>query len=181
LMDSISDTQTSQGMLAVFPIVSQPAPEELHLALILDNIRDPGNLGTILRSAAATGVQMVLMTPGTADAYSPKVLRAGMGSHFQLALQYLDWPQIWSLLKGERKPPVSILLAASRGGERIWDADLKIPLALIIGSEAGGASEVAAKMADGIITIPMPGERESLNAAMAASIILFEIVRQRRS
>jgi TrmH family RNA methyltransferase len=181
LMDSISDTQTSQGMLAIFPMVSQSAPPELHLALILDNVRDPGNLGTILRSAAAAGVQLVLLTPGTADVYSPKVLRAGMGAHFQLALQYDDWPQIWTLLKNERQPPISILLAVSHGGERIWDVDLKKPLALVIGSEASGASEVAAKMADNLLSIPMPGVRESLNAAMAASIILFEIVRQRRS
>jgi len=179
LMESISDTQTSQGLLAVFPMVSQPLPEALHLALILDNIRDPGNLGTILRSAAAAGVQLVLLTPGTADVYSPKVLRAGMGAHFQLTLQYQNWPQINSLLK-RKHDPVSILLATSRGGKAVWDADLKIPLALIVGSEASGASEVGAKMADNLVTIPMPGERESLNAAMAASIILFEIVRQRR-
>ncbi len=179
LMDQLAGTETPQGLLAVFPQRRLPLPQTLTFALVADNLRDPGNLGTLLRSAAAAGVQAVLLSPGTTDAFAPKVLRAGMGAHFRLPAIQLSWEEIFALLK-ERPQPLRVFLAEAAAGAACWDLDLRQPLALIVGSEAEGASPPAQALADQPITIPMPGQSESLNAAMAASILMFEVVRQRR-
>ena len=178
LLSSLADTEAPQGLLAVFHTRQLPLPEELDFVLVVDSVRDPGNLGTILRSASAAGVQGVLLSPGTVDAFAPKVLRAGMGAQFHLPLVMMDWDEIQRL---SRKPdrPLRLLLAEAGQGASIWQTDLCQPLALIVGGEAEGASQDARKMADGLITVPMPGPSESLNAAVAASIILFDVVRQR--
>lgn len=175
LLDSLSATETSQGLLAVFPEIQLPWPERPDFGLIIDQVRDPGNLGTLLRSAAAAGVQAVVLAPGTVEAFSPKVLRSGMGAHFRLPLRSLSWAEIRSLW-GER---LALYLAEAEGGTPCWQLDLSRPVALVVGGEAEGASLEARQSVDGLITIPMPGKSESLNAAIAASILLFEVVRQR--
>ena len=180
LMNSISDTQTSQGLMAIFPITQHPVPPQPDTVLILDNIRDPGNLGTLLRTAVAANVQLMLLTPGTTDKYSPKVLRAGMGAHFKIPVLYKEWNQIVKLCKVNIKPPLRLLLAEAAGGTSCWETDLEKPVALIIGSEAIGASQEALLAADETITIPTAEKSESLNAAVAGSILLFEIIRQRK-
>lgn len=180
LMNAISDTETSQGLLGVFPMpvrMSENLPAALNYALITDNLRDPGNLGTLLRSAAAAGVQAALLSPGTTDAFAPKVLRAGMGAHFRLPVLHLRWEEIGTICEGRG---LRVLLAEAASGAAVWDLDLRGPLALMVGSEAEGSSPEARALASQSITIPMPGQSESLNAAVAASILLFEIVRQRR-
>ncbi len=179
LMKKVSETETPQGLLGVFPLQMEPLPERLDFVLIVDAVRDPGNLGTLLRSAAAAGVQAVLLTPGTTDAFAPKVLRAGMGAHFRLSLHSLDWAEIPALLKSHSQPPAQIYLAEASGGCPYWQADLTRPLALVVGNEAEGASPAAHQACDASLSIPMPGRSESLNAAIAASILLFEVVRQR--
>ena len=179
VMDALADTETPQGLLAVLPMRQMPLPERLDFALIVDNLRDPGNLGTLLRSAAAAGAQAVLLSPGTADAFAPKVLRAGMGAHFRLPVYPLRWEAIRALCKN-RPEPLRIFLAEAAAEAACWDQDLRQPLALMVGGEADGASAEGLALADQPISIPMPGRSESLNAAIAASILLFEIVRQRR-
>jgi TrmH family RNA methyltransferase len=165
VMKALSETETPQGLLVVLNLNLIPMPSSLNFLLILDGLRDPGNLGTILRTAAAARVQGVVLAPGCADAWSPKVLRAGMGAHFRVPIQALRWDEIY--------------LADSAAGLPYAGADFLSPLALIVGGEASGAGSEAAFLADAKVHIPMPGGSESLNAAIAASIILFEVLRQR--
>jgi TrmH family RNA methyltransferase len=176
VMRVLSDTEHPQGILGVLPIRRLQIPEKLHFALALDELRDPGNLGTILRTAAAAGVQTVFLSSGTVDPFSPKVVRAGMGAHFWLPLKELSWPEI----QGEIERSGLRLLAASAGEGTVYtEADLRGPLALVIGGEAGGAGLAARSLADQFLHIPMLGGGESLDAAAAAAILLFEVVRQR--
>jgi RNA methyltransferase, TrmH family len=179
VMQSLADTQTAPGILLILAMQILEIPTELDFLVIVDAVRDPGNLGTLLRTAAAAGAQAVLLTPTTVDAFSPKVLRAGMGAHFHVPLKILTWSEIASLLK-HRPKPIHIFMAESGPGTPLWESDLRNPCALIIGNEADGPSQDAQSLADARLHIPMPGRSESLNAAAAAAIILFEVVRQRQ-
>ena len=176
VMQAASDTQTPQGILAVLRLIALPLPDQVDFVFIPDGVRDPGNLGTILRTCAAAGVDAVFLPPGTVDPYSPKVVRAGMGAHFRLPILSLKWEEIIERLEvyGLR-----IYLAAPGEGRIFTLADFGLPLALIVGGEAEGAGEVAQKLAGERVHIPMPGGMESLNAAIAGGVLLFEVVRQR--
>jgi len=178
VLQRISETETSQGILLTMPIIPKTLPADLNFVLILDQIRDPGNAGTMLRTAAASGVQAVLLSPGTTDIFAPKVVRAGMGAHFRLELRSCTWPEIHRICT-ERKHPLKLLLAESGDAPSVWQQDLRQPLGIIIGGEAEGAGDEARRYCDGLVSIPMPGKFESLNAAVAAGILLFEVVRQR--
>ena len=173
LMSTIGETEATQGILAVLDPSPLLFPKTISFALILDQVRDPGNLGTLLRTAVAAGVQVVLLTPGTTDAYAPKVVRAGMGAHFRLPIFNMTWEQIRS-----HTHDLSVLLADMEGTP-CWQADLTLPLALVIGGEAEGSSPEVLSLVNSSLAIPMPGEVESLNAAVAGSILMFEVVRQR--
>jgi len=174
VLAACADTQTPQGVLAVLPFAHlEPRPG---LILILDRLRDPGNLGTVLRSAEAAGVGQVLLAPGTVDRYNPKVVRGAMGAHFCLPVDALDWSEIDS-----RVTDRAVWLADAAGQITYDQVDWTTPSALIVGGEASGAGEEAAVMAMGRVSIPMIGGAESLNAAMAATVILFEAARQQRS
>lgn len=178
LLTRIADTENTQGVVMLLTFLQQPLPAQLDFVVILDQVRDPGNTGTILRTAAAAGVQAVILPPGNADVFSPKVVRAGMGAHFHVSILTADWTKIQHICR-QREKPLKLLLAESGGGKSCWQHDLKQPIALVIGGEAEGASEEARKLCDDLIYIPMPGKFESLNAAVAASILMFETVRQR--
>ncbi|RME88197.1 MAG: RNA methyltransferase [Anaerolineae bacterium] len=175
LLRAVSDTATPQGVLAVLEEHPRPLPPHPTFLLIPDSVRDPGNLGTLLRTAAAARVDAVLIPPGTTDAFAPKVLRAGMGAHFRLPIHALTWEEIVSRCDawGLR------LMLAEMAGTPCWEADLRAPLALVIGGEAEGASAEARARAETTLGIPMPGDGESLNAAVAGAILIFEVVRQR--
>lgn len=175
IMDSLSDTETSQGVLAVAGIQELPVRKQADFILIADTVRDPGNLGTLLRTAAAAGVDLALLTPGTADAYNPKVLRAAMGAHFHLPIRCASWEEIESVYKEGRQ----FFLAEMEADKSLWEVDFRQPLAIIVGGEAEGAGVEARRLANQAIKIRMAGAIESLNAAIAAGIILFEVVRQR--
>lgn len=175
LLRSLSETETPQGILAVLEFTPLPIPELPNFILIPDQIRDPGNLGTLLRSAAATGVQAVLLPPETTDAFAPKVVRSGMGAHFRLPIRSLTWEQIERVSKSAK---VQMYLA-DMDGKSCWETDLRQSLALIVGGEAEGAGREARKLANQRISIPMTGEMESLNAGVAGSVLMFEVVRQR--
>ena len=173
LLQSLSETETSQGLLGVLNDFEVPLPNSPDFLLIADSIRDPGNLGTLLRSAAAAGVQVVLFPPETVDAFAPKVVRAGMGAHFRLPIRTVSWDEIREQTKG-----LQVYLADMHGAP-CWDADLKPALALIVGGEAEGATESARKLATRFVSVPMLGKTESLNAAVAGSVLMFEVLRQR--
>ena len=140
LMKSLSETETPQGILAVIEFSPLPISDPMHFLLIPDQIRDPGNLGTLIRSAAATGVQAVLLPPETTDAFAPKVVRSGMGAHFRLPIHSMNWEEIKAHTKGLQ------IFLADMDGKSCWEIDLHQPLALIIGGEAAGASEEAGEM-----------------------------------
>jgi TrmH family RNA methyltransferase len=178
VMKAISETEAPQGVLVVLALRSLPIPSSVDFILILDGVRDPGNLGTILRTAAAAGVQAVLLPPGSTDAFAPKVVRAGMGAHFYLPIRHSSWDEIKRILK-ESGANLRVYLADSDAGSEHTQVDFRSPLALIIGGEAAGAGTEAISLADERVRIPMPGGAESLNAAIAAGILLFEVVRQR--
>lgn len=176
VFQAASDTQAPQCILAVLS-VPEPAPfDQLDFVFIPDQIRDPGNLGAILRSAAAAGVQAVFLPPGTVDHLAPKVVRSAMGAHFRLAILPLSWEEIEVQVK---QFGLYVYLAAINEGQSYTRAGFQRPLALIIGGEAEGAGQQAEYLAQQKVHIPMPGGSESLNAASAAAILLFEIVRQR--
>jgi TrmH family RNA methyltransferase len=174
---SASDTETPQGLIVALELQPLPLPSMLDFVLIPDGVRDPGNLGTLLRTAAAAGVGAVLLPPGTADAYAPKVVRAAMGAHFRLAVHTLGWSAIDQLVHNPEHPLQGYLADAAQGVP-YTQADLRRPLALVVGGEAAGAGE-GVTLTDERLHIPMPGGMESLNAAVAAAILVFEVVRQR--
>lgn len=173
LMKSLSETETPQGLLAVLNDSQLPISNSLNFVLIPDQIRDPGNLGTLLRTAIAAGVQAVFLPPETTDAFAPKVVRSGMGAHFRLPIHSMSWEVIEQHTNGLQ------IYLADMNGQSCWKTDLRQPTALIIGSEADGASESARKLSTVKISIPMSGDTESLNAGVAGSVLMFEVVRQR--
>jgi TrmH family RNA methyltransferase len=173
-MEACSVTEAPQPILAVLPFPSPPSRTPLTLALVADGIADPGNLGTLLRTAWACGVEAVFLSPGTVDAYNPKVVRSAMGAHFHLPLVHDEDEGILRRLDG-----LSVWLAQPRGGLVYDRLEARDPLALVVGQEAHGAGEFWRRCASGGVCIPMEGQVESLNAAIAAAVILFEIRRQR--
>ncbi len=178
VMTDLSDTETPQGITAVLHQHEMVLPERLDFLLILDAIRDPGNVGTILRTARAAGVNAVLIAPETADPFSPKVLRAGMGAQLRLPVSLCSWEEITSII--HTQAGMKTLLADTDNGTSLWEEDLTKTLSIIVSNEASGPSPSARDLADHTITIPMQGSCESLNAAIAASLLIYEVVRQRR-
>jgi TrmH family RNA methyltransferase len=176
LLASLSETETSQGILAVLADERPPRVHDLNFVLIADALRDPGNLGTLLRSAEAAGFDAAFLAPGTTDAFAPKVVRAGMGAHFRLPLYEVSWEEIrtqvaaygWTVDLADMK------------GQSCWERDFRPPLALIISGEAEGATEAARRLAQQTVSIPMHGQAESLNAAVAGAVLMFEVMRQRK-
>jgi TrmH family RNA methyltransferase len=177
VMQVASDTQTPQGILALLPIQTLPIPDNPDFLVIPDSIRDPGNMGTILRTALAASVSAVIIPPKTADPFSPKVIRAAMGAHFKLPILQLDWDEIRHLVEEQN---LTIYLADSSGGQSHHEANFQTPLALIIGGEADGAGQKAQKLANQRVFISMAGGVESLNSAVAAAVLMFEVVHQRK-
>jgi TrmH family RNA methyltransferase len=175
VMGALSDTVSPQGILAVVPFLGLPLPEDPWMVLVVDRVRDPGNLGAILRSAEAAGAGQMILTPATVDVYSPKVVRGAMGAHFHLPIAArVSWPELAEALEGRQ-----ILLADARGEKIYYEVDWTKPSVLIVTSEAEGSSQEAERLATERIVIPMQGEAESLNVAVAAGVILFEAARQR--
>ncbi len=174
LFAKVSPVDTPSGILACIDI--PPAPPA-RLAggncIVLDAVQDAGNLGTLLRTAAAAGVSEVLLGEGCAQAWSPKVLRAGMGAH--LALTIHEHARIETLLAGYPGEIVATRLDAEHS---LFDTDLRGPLAWLFGNEGAGLSPQVAALATRQVRIPMPGAAESLNVAAAAAVCLFEQVRQ---
>lgn len=187
VIESIGEAQTSQGIVSVLPLDAfDPArlraqrPPALRSALlILDDLADPGNMGTILRTALAADVDGVLLTPGCVDYYSPKVVRAAAGAHIALPIEAnLSWSVITEKVATHCGREAPVLLAEAGSSHVYYEQDLKSPFALIIGNETHGPSDEARALATQAISIPLANGVESLNAAMATGIILYEAVRQ---
>lgn len=175
LFAELSKLKSHTGILALIAI---PQPREsivdCSFVLLLEDIQDPGNLGSILRSAAAAGCDAVFLSPGCADAWSPKVLRAAMGGHFALDIyEQQDLLGVAEAFSGK------LLATTLQTKYSLYDSDLSGKIAFMIGNEGAGLSAKLLKLATNTITIPMPGKVESLNAAASAAICLFETVRQR--
>ena len=180
LMDRVSDTKTSQGILLAAPYPEVPLRKKVDPVIVLDGIRDPGNIGTILRTAAAMDIGAILLTPGTTDPFSPKVMRSAMGAQFHLPIRYMSAQDIQKFCKGTNGIELSILLTDSNSLKTCWEADLSKPICIVIGSEAEGVSTNCCEISDESISIPMGSLMESFNAAVAASILMYEIKRQRK-
>jgi TrmH family RNA methyltransferase len=179
LFDRLSDVQTPQGVLAVFPVPDlAPQPDiAAPLVLVLDRLRDPGNLGTLLRAAAGAGVDAIYLSPETVDPWNPKAVRAGMGAQFRVPLLPLD-PAAIEMLRG-RLPR---RLIATAHADRAYDSvDWTEPAALVIGGEAEGVGPELTDWGTEEVAIPLHDNVESLNAAVAGAVILFEAARQRRA
>jgi len=176
LFGEISPVAMPTGILAAIATPPAPATRELTgSCVLLDAVQDPGNMGSILRTAAAAGIEDVFLSAGCAIAWSPRVLRAAMGAHF--ALRIHEHAVLESLLgnfSGSR------ICASLRGSKTLYELDLKGPVAWLFGNEGAGLSSELEALADHAAVIPMPGGAESLNVAAAAAVCLFEEVRQKR-
>lgn len=174
LARELSTVSTPTGLIAAvktpkaIAMGAEPGP-----CVILEDIQDPGNLGSILRSAAAAGVEEIYLSARCVQAWSPRVLRAGMGAHF--ALRIHEDVDVLGLVQAY---PGQVLAAASDGATPVYDADLAGRVALLFGNEGSGLTPAMRSAATGSISIPMPGKGESLNVAAAAAVCLFERVRQ---
>ncbi|MFC6053216.1 rRNA methyltransferase [Acinetobacter sp. Ac_877] len=171
------DLSTLGTSLACLAIVDLPTSREAlnfeEDTLILDNIQDPGNVGTLLRSAAAAGIEQVVCTKGSASIWSPRVLRAGMGAHFSLhTYENVELEDIINQFT------IPVYVTSSHQSESLYTKNLRKQCVWILGNEGQGASNYALKNAEAV-AIPQPGGQESLNVAIAGSICFFEMVRQR--
>ena len=171
-----SDTKEPPGIVALFAIPKPPIPQPTTRVLILDAVREPGNLGTILRTAAAAGVELAIMAPGCVDPYNSKVLRAGMGAHFRIPVVEASWPEISSFCQ-----ELTVYASSADSDLEYSAVDWQGDWALILGNEAHGVSRKAFSLATEVVSIPMSDAAESLNVASAAAVLLFEARRQRRS
>jgi RNA methyltransferase, TrmH family len=172
--DELTTLPAAVGVLAVVPKPQPRLRSAAEFCLLLDDVQDPGNVGSILRCAAAAGVAQVFLSAQCAFAWSPKVLRAGQGAHFHVEI-YEDV----ELAAWARAYRGKVVAAVATGGEPLYAVDLTGPIAVAIGNEGAGLSAGLRAAARVTASIPMPGRFESLNAAAAAAVCLFECVRQR--
>lgn len=182
LFRKLSDTETPQGIMAIVKkriyrseeFFGRTAPSNV---IVLDRLQDPGNIGTILRTADAAGYMGAVIMKGTADIYSPKIVRAAAGSLFRLPVLMADAPeQAIRLLKRYGK---NIVCTAPGGGRLYYDADLRDHAAVVVGNEGNGVCDEFLEHSDVLVKIPMEGAVESLNAAVSAGILMYESVRRR--
>jgi len=189
VMKKMADTQTPQGVLAVIGMYHYSEEEVLKgyntdvgnekpLLLILENIQDPGNLGTMLRSSEGAGVTGVILSRGSADVYNPKVIRSTMGSIFRMPFMYTE--DLPTLIRKLSDRGIKTYAAHLKGKKSYDKFDYREPTAFLIGNEGNGLSKETADSASEYVLIPMKGKVESMNAATSAAILTFEASRQRR-
>ncbi|ENV34491.1 TrmH family RNA methyltransferase [Acinetobacter gerneri] len=174
LYKDLSTLGTTLACLAIVDIPSSSQALDFKSdTLILENIQDPGNVGTLLRSAAAAGIEQIICTKGSASLWSPRVLRAGMGAHF--SLQCFENIVLEDVLPRFQIP---VYVTSSHNSNSLYSKDLKKACVWVLGNEGQGVSEYALQHAEAV-SIPQPGGQESLNVAIAGSVCFFEMVRQR--
>ncbi|MFC1559540.1 TrmH family RNA methyltransferase [Candidatus Margulisiibacteriota bacterium] len=179
----LTNVESPQGIVGVVeniePDIGEFFNAEDPLILILDGLQDPGNLGTIIRSANAFGVSGIIMTADTVSPYNPKVIRGTAGAIFNIGLSSIkDLNDVSQALK---RRGVRLIATTADAPKMLSEADLKGPAAIMIGNEGKGIRPENVEMADEVVSIPMVGETESLNAAVSASIVLYEVLRQRKA
>lgn len=181
IFENISDTKTPQGIMAVVSQLDYQLEKiiskEQGFFVIADQVQDPGNLGTLIRTAHASGADGVFLSSGCVDLYNPKTIRATMGSVFHIPI-WRDMDMAW-LMKELKTTKTNVYATALGESKVLYAYDYTKKTAIIIGNEANGISEETKNMVSHFIKIPMPGGAESLNASIAAGICMFEIVRQR--
>ena len=174
LFDALAQVVSPTGILAVVRTPAESAPPSaLETCLLLEGIQDPGNLGSILRTAVAAGVRQLFLAPGCVFAWSPKVLRAGQGAHFGLSIH--EQVPLAALVT---RFPGTVVATDPHAAQTLFDLDLSGQVAWVFGAEGSGVSPALAAAATVRVRIPMPGASESLNVAAAAAVCLFEQVRQ---
>jgi TrmH family RNA methyltransferase len=171
VIDRVASTSTPQPILAVARRPRLELPDAPSLMVLCEELNDPGNLGTIVRAAEAAGADAVALTTGSVDPWNPKVVRAAAGSLFRL-------PVLSHVAVG--RLPIRHLAAVAAGAPSLDDVDLREPVCFVLGNEARGLSAAGVSLCEGAVMIPMAGPTESLNVAMAATVLLFEAARQRR-
>ena len=180
VMKKIADTETPQGIIAVCKM-RQPKLENLlasgKMLLVLDRVGDPGNIGTMLRTADAAGIGGLVLLKGCADIYAPKTVRSSMGSLFHIPV--LSGVSEQEFISAAKKAGYDLLVTCLDGADNLYKADLSGRIAFVMGNEAGGVSETLLEKADKRVYIPMAGRAESLNVAMAAGIVMFEALRRK--
>ena len=183
LFKKVSDTQTPQGILCVMKQYHYELEDlfqkENPLFLILEDIQDPGNLGTMVRTAEGAGVDGIIMTKGTVDIYNPKTIRSTMGSVYRMPFIYTD--DLLGVMKQLQEKEVKLYAAHLKGNQFYHQLDYKGATAFLIGNEGNGLKDETADAADVYMKIPMEGKVESLNAAVASVILMYEAARQRMS
>lgn len=181
VFNKISDTITPQGILCVVEQFHYNMKEILQkenpLLLVLENIQDPGNLGTMLRTAEGAGVDALIMSRDTVDIYNPKIIRATMGSIYRMPFCYVE--DLHEALGELKKAGVHTYAAHLKGTQLHTEQDYSGKTAFLIGNEGNGLREETAALTDTYIRIPMEGKVESLNAAVAAAVLMYEAKRQR--
>lgn len=179
----MSDTITPQGIMAIVKMPSYDLSTILNAdhahVMVLEDLRDPGNLGTILRSGEGAGVTGVILTKESVDVFNPKVIRSTMGSVFRVPFCYVE--DLQEVIGQMKEKGITLYAAHLKGTANYETFDYTKPSAFLIGNEANGLTDKTSATADCLVKIPMAGKVESLNAAMAASILMFEVARQRRN
>lgn len=177
IFKELTDVVTPQGVLAVInkSINNKKIDEKANYILALDNLQDPGNLGTIIRTADAANLKQIIVSKDTVDAYSPKVVRATMGAIFRVNIVEAD--DLKETLLNLKNENFEIVTTSLQTNNSIYDIDYNKKV-VVIGNEANGVENEIIKMSDYKVKIPMPGKAESLNASVAASIMIYEYVRQ---
>jgi TrmH family RNA methyltransferase len=175
LLKHVSQVVSSAGVLAAVRTPDPgPLPERVDDGIFLEQVQDPGNLGSVLRSALAAGIGRLFLSPGCVLAWSPKVVRAGMGAHFRLRIhENVDIGELAARARG------ALIATEPEAARTLYESDLRGPVVWLFGNEAAGLSERAAGAAQTRLRIPMPGPAESLNLAACVAVCLFEQVRQR--
>jgi TrmH family RNA methyltransferase len=175
LFEAVSTVEHGAGLVAGVRTPREPMPEAIDTdCLLLEHLQDPGNMGSLLRSAAAAGVRHVFCSPQTVYAWSPKVLRAAQGAHFGLSIvEGVEMSEVAARLR------VPLLATSSHAPRALYEEDLAGPVAWVFGNEGAGVSPSLMALAARTVSIPLPGGAESLNVAAAGAICLFEAVRQR--
>lgn len=178
IFKTISDVNTPQGILAIIGRKATEAEIDYAQDIIvaLDDIQDPGNLGTILRTVDSIGLNQILVSKGTADSYNPKVVRSTMGAIFRVKI--IECEDLEKTLKEVRKNKYQLVITSLQTENSIYDVDYNKKV-VVIGNEANGVNQKIQDMADVKVKIPMLGKTESLNASVATGIVLYEYVRQK--
>lgn len=180
LFERISETESPQGIMAIasYPLIDlDDSIDRFSRLIILENLQDPGNMGTIIRTADACGMDGILLSKDSVDPYNPKVLRSTMGSIFHLPIIISE--NLDQAVQNLKQKGIVVIAAHPREAQVCWEAPLKDHFALVIGNEGNGLSENMLNQADLRVLIPMPGKTESLNASVAAAMIMYESMRQR--